>query len=260
MCEASFSPGASTASKAANPAFDEVKDIPTSPKPIPPAIPAAKNPPKPQIIEAELDDEIEDEEIDRPRKKVRTRDDYVDEDQPNTRKNRRTQDDDDDDDENEDYKPRRAGKKRGGKQGKSNVLMWALIGGGVLVLVLGAVVIGILVLGSSGDTVKTNPSDNSELNEFSGRWPLFDRTKITDETVILHIIGVVDNNTADAIGKQIDEIAPKGNTHRQSIMIQTRMAVALSPFKNIEEFAKRITFGRVVAIQGRVISIVANKL
>jgi hypothetical protein len=196
----------------------------------------------------ELDNEDEDELDEHPRKKSRIH-----------------HEDDEDD------RPRRKSTKRG-KHTDNTAILGAVIGGGVLLLVL---VIGVtiyLVSRSKTDSTDSPPSKSSSSpfglpasrdDDFSGPWPLAANALPPGDTIVLHITGVADQGTADAISERINELVPPAKNSRRSISTSfrlPRMTVIINPIKSAEEFAKLIDFGQVKSIDGRVISIKGQKM
>jgi hypothetical protein len=195
---------------------------------------------------------------DRPRKKSRPRDED-DEDEPVVRKRRASDDDDYD-------RPRRRRARRDEPENGSGYLVWVLVGGALLLIVV--VVVGVVLALTLRTGAKTSdPSagpgsgstTQSDLALFSGEWVQFPNMP-PKTTVILRIVGVVDQGTAEAISERLDPLIPTGNFQIRSSSQLPRMSYAISPIASVEEFAKKITFGRVVRIEGNVISIVANQM
>ncbi len=213
-------------------------------------------------IDDERDSDEEDEFDERPRKKSPSRDE--DQVRPSSWNKRRALEDDEDD------RPRRSRTKRG-KQSDNTALIGAVIGGGVLLLVLVVGVTVFLVSRTKTDTTESSSSTSSSNtfglpasgdDDFSGPWPLGANALPPGDTIVLHITGVVDKGTADAISERINELVPPANNSRRSITSSfrlPRMTVIINPIKSAEEFAKLIDFGQVKSIVGKIISIKGQK-
>jgi hypothetical protein len=82
---------------------------------------------------------------------------------------------------------------------------------------------------------------------------------LPNQTVTLHIAGIVDEATGEAIGDRIAELrGVVGATVGASQ--GGRSTILVSPVTDIEGFARKVDFGTVHSIDGRVITIVARKL
>jgi len=222
-----------------------------------------------ESIDDERDGDDEDELAERPSRKSPSRDEDEDEVRPASRTKRRAVDDEDDNDE--DGRTRRNRTKRG-KQSDNTALIGAVIGAGVLLLVLVVGVTIFLVTRSKTDSTDSSASTKSSSpfslpvsadDDFSGPWPQGPNAIPPGDTIVLHIIGVVDQATADAISERINDLVPPGNNSRRSIMSSSRlprMTLIINPIKSAEEFAKKIDFGQVKSINGKIISIKGQKM
>jgi hypothetical protein len=193
----------------------------------------------------------DDDDDDRPRRKSRPRDD--------------------DDDDDYDDRPRRSRARRDEPEDGSGYLLWVLLGGGALlvIVVVGVVLALSLKSGSkttepsagpgSGSSTPEGGSTQSDPALFSGEWYPYPNMP-PKTTVILRIVGVVDQGTADAINERLDPLIPTGNRRTQSSGRLPRMSWAISPITSAEEFAKKITFGKVVRVERNVIYIVVDQM
>jgi predicted Zn finger-like uncharacterized protein len=168
---------------------------------------------------------------------------------------------------------RRPGQRR--PSGNSLVLYLSL-GGVVLVLLLGGIVTAILLLNRSprgqggglsggGGILPGVPVD------LLGPWPEppplragfgpLGPQSAADETVTLHVAGLVNEYTREEVmaeaGKLVD---PGKGSQGSSRHAGERMTMLLWPVSDPAAYARKITFGEVSSVAGRVITLVAHKV
>jgi hypothetical protein len=99
------------------------------------------------------------------------------------------------------------------------------------------------------------------VNDFAGPWPEFEN--VPGDTVVLHIQGVETPAQHDAIiYTRLEQIAPTktatgfvAGERRGEKWQAPRLTVTVAPVRDAEAFARKIDFGRVVAVKGNVISV-----
>jgi hypothetical protein len=124
------------------------------------------------------------------------------------------------------------------------------------VLVLVGVVMAIQ---SSGGSRIMNPEQEVDI---SGSWPtprLLPRLGGAD-TVTLHIAGVVDNNTREAISDRLAALMAGTSYTMSATSAGDRTSYLVAPIMDPQAFAKRIDFGTVRRVDGLTITIVARKV
>lgn len=90
--------------------------------------------------------------------------------------------------------------------------------------------------------------------------PPLDRVS-TQETVLLHVINVRNEETASVItGKLQVSLLPKGRYGMSYSRVDDRMAILVASVPDPEAFAKQIDFGTVYRVDGRTILVVAHLL
>jgi hypothetical protein len=146
--------------------------------------------------------------------------------------------------------PRRSRRGKQDRRSRANkrILLIGGIGAGVIALV----VVGVIVVRFVSGVIA-----------FAGEWPVPKAPAGlpmpgANESVTLHIVGVEDTTTVDAINEWIDDLTP--HVGRVGMFKAPRLTVIVSPVKNAEEFAKKIEFGRVHSVSGNIISIYGHKL
>lgn len=181
-----------------------------------------------------------------------------------TRKRRWDEDEDDD-------RFRRAKRRR---KSTGNALPWLIVGGVLLVVV--AVGAFVLTRPRSPTTAQspaapgpaapalaplpTEPTAPQDVRDFGGPWDDFDN--LSADTVVLHIHGVKTPRQHDQIMyTHLERLAPTSNAagfipgERREKWSAPKFIVTISPMRDVEGFARKIDFGRVVAVKGNVISI-----
>jgi predicted Zn finger-like uncharacterized protein len=156
------------------------------------------------------------------------------------------------DDEGGEDRPRKGGRKR--RRSSSHVGLYLILGG-VGALVLAGVVVGVVLLANrSGGSLGGI--------DLGGSWP--DPTTLhgaPDTIVTFHVAGVVNQYTRDEVVDQINRLAdPGGIVFGSSNTVGDRMTVLLTPVRDPQACAKKVTFGTVQGVSGRVITVVANKV
>jgi hypothetical protein len=105
------------------------------------------------------------------------------------------------------------------------------------------------------------PTSPHDIRDFGGKWPDF--TDVPADTVVLHIHGVATPRQHDVIvGTRLEQIAPTQTStgfvageRRGEQWAPPLLTVTIGPGRDAEAFARKINFGRVVAVKGNVISI-----
>jgi predicted Zn finger-like uncharacterized protein len=150
-------------------------------------------------------------------------------------------------------RPRRRKRRRS----KRPLVIGLVAGGGGLILLAVGIIVAISVPGRSGGKGTIDPL----LVDVSGPWPApMPMPGIMmggGQSVTLHVAGVVDEFTREAVQDRISALAP--NTGSVGASEGTRMTVVLSPIADPEAFAKQIDFGTVRSVTGRTITVVAEK-
>jgi len=124
-----------------------------------------------------------------------------------------------------------------------------LLGGGILVVIL-------LLFDQSGNkTPKVIAGANDA-------WPSLGPPVLRPDEAILHIDGVVDENTREAISEKLDMIADvDGAVSSISPRRGDRITVfVLNNVKDVQAFSQKLDFGTVNGIEGRVITMTARKV
>jgi hypothetical protein len=231
------------------PAFEVVEDEPAT------APAASAKPARKPVTKAQLADEddcvIVDAAIVQPASSGTTRkhkrdaeqDESEDKEDQRPKKARRNEDDDDERRSRRGKKDKHSKNNKRGKRG----LLFAGIGAVVIVVA----VVGFIVIRYISGVIA-----------FAGEWPVPKAPGMpmpgANESVTLHIVGVEDESTVDAISEWIDDHTQQ--VGRAGTYKAPRLTVIISPVKNAEEFAKKIDFGRVYSVSGNIISIYGHKL
>lgn len=129
-------------------------------------------------------------------------------------------------------------------------LVIGLIAGGVgcLVLLGGGLIVVVLLIASK--------AANSSFVD-AGDWP---PVAAPANGVVLHIAGVEDVDTRDAISEKLHELAAEGGNfniatvHRGNLMTAT-----VAPIGDVEAFSRKLDFGTVDSVKGRTITMTARK-
>lgn len=150
-----------------------------------------------------------------------------------------------------------------------------IAGGAVLTLLLvGGIVAIVLLLGRSAD----NPSDLPAGADAGGRpgrnppkflaeadedpaWPSLGMRILPPDSAILHIAGVVDDNTHEAISERLDSLFHVDGHHIVKRARQgDRMSVLVVFVGNVQAFSRKLDFGTVDSIKDRIITVTARKV
>jgi predicted Zn finger-like uncharacterized protein len=160
-----------------------------------------------------------------------------------------------------DHEPRP--RKRGGMSG---VLVIGLIVGFLgLLLIGGGIVAAVLLLKSSSDKV------TDLLVDVNGAWPEPMAGPMGrfpggmgmpgGESVTVHAAGVSDEFTREAVEDKLSALMDKGNSSStSSAQSGDRMTMILSPVHDPKKFAERIDFATVRSVEGRIVTIVVQKV
>jgi predicted Zn finger-like uncharacterized protein len=160
----------------------------------------------------------------------------------------------------EDERPRRREREDSSRPGrKSNRgLIIGLIAGGVglLLLVAGGILVAVLLLG------KTPNSVSDLLVDGGGPWPEpRGGFMAPDSTITVHVAGAADEPTRDAIRDKLGALADAGRGSGVSSASQgDRMTVRITPVRDPKAFADKIDFGTVRSVDGRIITMIARKV
>jgi hypothetical protein len=159
-------------------------------------------------------------------------------------------------------RPRRRARERGSGGAGTHTLLIVLLAGGLLLgLVLVAGIVGV-ALWRGGKAMPGGPVLAGPEIEIG--WPepppLAGGNYAPNETVILHISGIDGQDSYDAISKWLPTICDDP-PHRAYIATASgdRMIGRLAPVNDPQAFAKRVTFGQVILVAGRTVTIVAHK-
>jgi predicted Zn finger-like uncharacterized protein len=160
--------------------------------------------------------------------------------------------------EDEPIRPRRRNREddddldvRHSRRRSNRGLVIGLIAGGVglLLLLAGGVALAILLFRSGKSLVNADSS-----------WPTLNAPLGAPDSVVLHISGVVDDNTQEAVSDRLQAIAQGGgNSNMASTRQGDRMTVWLTPVHDVEALSRMIDFGTVESVDGNTITVSARK-
>jgi hypothetical protein len=146
------------------------------------------------------------------------------------------------------------------------LLIGLLVGAVALVLLVGGGIGALLWFNSSRPSL-TPAEALTALTGDMGPWPeaggLFGPRGAwpAEQVVTLHISGVADRNTQQAIEDKLGSLVDPGRgSSTSSSYVGDRMSVQLAPVQDPQAFAQRVNFGTVVSVKGRVVTIVAKKV
>lgn len=130
--------------------------------------------------------------------------------------------------------------------------------GAALILLLG---VGVLVV----ILVPFGQSGNKAPGVIAGAddgWPSFGPPLPSSDEAILHIDGVVDENTREAISEKLDAIADEDDAISNiSPRRGDRITVlVMNNVKDVQAFSRKLDFGTVNGIEGRIITMTARKV
>jgi predicted Zn finger-like uncharacterized protein len=145
----------------------------------------------------------------------------------------------------------------GGMGGNTILLIGLLVGGLMLALVFVGIVVVVIVVrkpnapGSVSPILAADVVGWPDAPEIRGYAP--------DNTVILHISGC-DKASYDAISQWLSKLSDTpGVSTFASTMVNDRMVARMAPVRDPAAFATRVEFGRVILVNGRTVTIVANR-
>jgi hypothetical protein len=241
------------------PAFEVVEDQPpAAPKPARKSVPTNKPAREPdfEVVDDEPDLEVVEGKpvSSRPAPKSQARNRAAESDDESASARKKSRREAADEDEPEHRKKSRTGKaerprrsKRSNGSRKRGLVLGGLGAGGVTLLLLGFLVFRYV----------------SGMIAFSGQWPepnvpMGVVATGSGESITLHILGVEDNGTVEAISERIADIGlTRGGA---SAWKSPRLTMRLNTTTPPAEFAQKIDFGRVHSVRGNVISIYVYKL
>jgi predicted Zn finger-like uncharacterized protein len=164
------------------------------------------------------------------------------------RPRRRDRDDEEDDEELEIRRPRRV---------SNRGLVIGLIAGcaGLLLLLAGGTLLLVLLFANRSGTKTADLLAGGD-----GPWPEVGPLPLTENAVVLHIAGVVDEPTREAISDKLQALALEaGNFNMSSRSHGDRMTVVLMPVQNVQALSQELDFGTVDNVNGRIITMTARK-
>ena len=144
----------------------------------------------------------------------------------------------------------------------------------LLLLLVGGVFAVVLFLGRSA----SNPSDLPAGADAGGRprhnppeflaegdedpdWPSLGMRIVPPDSAILHIAGVVDDNTHEAISERLDSLFHEDGHHIvKRARRGDRMTVLVVFVGNVQAFSRKLDFGTVDSIKDRIITVTARKV
>jgi hypothetical protein len=140
----------------------------------------------------------------------------------------------------------------------SRGLLIGLIAGGAGLLLLcgGTIVAGVLLL--AGRSEDRPPSFAVDADD---SWPSAGPPFAPPNSAILHIAGVADENTHEAVSDKLKALARAGghlnaNTERRG----DRMTVLVLNVEDVQAFSRKLDFGAVNSVNGRTITLTASKV
>lgn len=153
------------------------------------------------------------------------------------------------------------------KKGRSSAGMMIGLGVGVfaLVLVCGGIVTAVVLWGRSAALNLT-----SVVDDLSGAWPepmvgpmgRFPGGGMpAGESVTVHAAGVSDEFTREVVEDKLAALIDRGNSSSTASAVDgNRMTMILTPVHDPKAFAARIDFAQVRSVDGRIVTIIAQKV
>jgi HEAT repeat protein len=143
----------------------------------------------------------------------------------------------------------------------SALTLWLILGGAGVLVLAGAIVLVIVL-------AKRSPSDPDIPDvDVGGEWPKiksrFGRP-VDEWTVVFHVAGVFDEYTQEEVNRKAGRLAEPGRGGTSLVSAADgrfpgRVTIHVRPVGDVDACAKRVDFGEVRGVSGRVITVVARK-
>lgn len=160
----------------------------------------------------------------------------------------------------------------GGNRGL--VIGLIVAGAGLLLLLGGGMLTIVLIVGRStnnppdfpagadaGGRPGPNPPELLIEDDADPAWPSLGMRVLPPDSVILHISGVVDNNTRDAISEKLEAIGQTdGHFSMNKKHRGDRMTVLVVNVEDAQAFSQKLDFGKVDSVKGHIITVTARKV
>ncbi len=142
------------------------------------------------------------------------------------------------------------------RQGNRGLVIGLIAGGAALLLLFaGGILVAVLVIASrSASPVSSILGDDDS-------WPPAGPPNPPADSVILHISGIADESTREAVSDKLEALASNAQNHIfTSSSRGDRMTVFMMPVADVQTLAQKLDLGEVISVNGRTITIAARKV
>lgn len=172
-------------------------------------------------------------------------------------------------DEEELARPRRRNReeeaysRRPRRRSNRGLVIGLIVGGAALVLLLGGggILAIFLLIGRLSNDETPDLTSPAPFVEEDGPWPGARPAVAPPNAVTLHILGVANESTQEAVTEKLEALlSAGGHVSLTTARRGDRMTVLVMPVKDVQAFSQQLDFGTVREVNGRTITMLAHKV